>query len=249
MSFQYRQKSEKILADSSLFIISDIHANLPALEAVLKNIPDNAQIICAGDIVGYYTEPNEVCELLRRRGASCIRGNHDLYVLNLKSFDPGRDSMYRSTWTSEQLNRANREWLESLPDFLDFSVEKKAPDKSGAMLPYDSMLLRHGSLTDAEEYIYPDTQFRYEQIPGRSVLVLGHTHHPMLRRSGSSCIVNPGSIGQPRDRDPKASFASVDLMSGAIEFFRLEYDVAGYQKRLVASDVAPQAIDILSLTK
>lgn len=225
-----------------LYILSDIHSNLPALSAVLAAIPAGAKIACAGDIVGYYTEPNEVCELLRAHDVACILGNHDLYVLGRHSYDNSRENKYRTIWTRERLSSQNRLWLASLPTSLTLQVQHSSYKNR-------EIKIHHGSLFDVEEYIYPDTPFNSSQIENNNFMVLGHTHHPMIRRYGSAYLINPGSVGQPRDKNPDASYAVIDLYRHKVNLLRAKYDVFKYQEKLKQQHLIMPVIEMLSQRK
>jgi len=219
-------------------IISDIHANLPALEAVIEDAGAPDLWICAGDVVGYYSEPNEVCDRLRGLEARVIRGNHDGYVIGALQPDPAREPHYRTNWTVAALTPNNLEWLRALPSEDTVHV--------GEM----RVRVRHASPWDEETYIYPDSpRWQEIELPQREVLVLGHTHHPLRRRCGSGWVVNPGSVGQPRDRDPRAGYALLDASDGAITMRRVPYPVAAVQQQLRAQNWPTQMIAILSRTE
>ncbi|MCO4888768.1 metallophosphatase family protein [Cupriavidus sp. WGtm5] len=229
-----------------VYVLSDIHANLPALEAVLGSIDPSARILCAGDVVDYYADPNEVIALLQARGVDCIVGNHDLYALGELPYNAARESIYRVEWTRRALTNGNREWLSSLPVGIDYTVVKGSDGDSGEAI--ERVLLRHGDLFDPETYIYPDSDFDCSMLGEKTLAIFGHTHHPMVRRYGTSAILNPGSVGQPRDRNPAAAYAKVDLRTGQHMFVRACYDVASYQARLAGEGVVESMIDILSRT-
>jgi diadenosine tetraphosphatase ApaH/serine/threonine PP2A family protein phosphatase len=130
------------------------------------------------------------------------------------------------------------DWLESLPTELRVSFDAT------------SVILRHASPWDEETYLYPDSERVTEIALERwEVLVLGHTHWPMVRRAGGGQVVNPGSVGQPRDYNPKAAFAVLDSGSGSVVHHRVDYDVAGYALRLVQMGWEPGPVAILSREK
>lgn len=225
-------------------LISDVHANLPALEAALEAIEKShacAAVLCAGDVVGYYTEPNEVCQLLRERGVLCIRGNHDAYVLGMLPYPAQRESKYRVIWTRERLTEENTRWLAGLPTTV--TVEFAGP----ALWP--TIQVRHASCVDEETYLYPDTEITDAWAGEDRVQVLGHTHHAMVRelRPGR-LIVNPGSVGQPRDRQPGAAYAILDVRHGSVLHRRAVYDVQRYQQRLRNAGVEEDMLALLSRT-
>ena len=228
--------------NTPIYLISDLHSNLPALVAVLNEIPSEAIIVCAGDIVGYYLEPNEVCDLLQARSVLCIQGNHDKYVLGGLTYPINRESKYRIISTLQVLSSKNLRWLSELPDCLLLEFDQAS---EGSFLP-PTVQVVHGSPRNVEEYIYPDTPIDFLAKESVSYLVLGHTHHPMMRQAGARIVVNPGSVGQTRDKKPGASYASIDLLSGFINFYRASYPIFEYQKRLKDAKVDDSMINILS---
>lgn len=227
-----------------LALISDVHANLPALEAALaaiERVVAGAAVICAGDVVGYYMEPNEVCELLRERGVWCIRGNHDAYVLGLLPYPLQREATYRVVWTRERLTGENARWLAGLPTAVRVEVEGPAA--------WPAIEVRHASCLDEDTYLYPDTDITDAWAGDERVLVLGHTHHAMVREARPGrLIVNPGSVGQPRDRQPGAAYAILDAAHGSVLHRRAAYDVERYQQRLRCGGVREDMVALLSRT-
>ncbi len=218
-------------------LLADIHANLPALEAVMNDLPKVDLIVCLGDVVGYYADPNEVCELLQKYKVPTVRGNHDAYVAGTLTPNPARAGAYRTAWTREMLLPANLQWLQSLPVSLEFQWDKLQTQ------------LRHATPWDEEGYLYPDSE-RLKEINLRSnhFLALGHTHWPMLRQCGEGFVLNPGAVGQPRDCNPAAAYAILDCDSGKVDFRRVPYDVEALQRRLQEIGWEPATIAILSRT-
>lgn len=215
-------------------LISDIHANLAALDAVLADMPGTDLLLCAGDLVGYYAEPNQVCERVRQAGAICVRGNHDAYVVGALEPDASRREAYRTDWTRQELTAENRAWLTSLP------VEQ------GVTAGDLSIRVRHASPWDEETYLYPDSPRLDEIELGRDErLVVGHTHRPLVRPAGQGVIVNPGSVGQPRDWDPRPSYAILDVASRDIRVARVNYDYQAVQQRLAGLGWPETTIAIL----
>lgn len=189
-------------------IISDIHGNYTALMEVLKSLDAMGvkDIYCLGDIVGYYTQINECCDELRKRNVKCIIGNHDWYMIG-KSFCPRSNSVndclqYQKTIITEE----NLNWLSSLPVFRKVQ----------------GIFMVHGGWTDPiDEYIDPQKEY-FDRIEGK-YFMSGHTHVQIIKNFGDKVYCNPGSVGQPRDNDPKAAFATFDKE----EFFlhRVAYDI------------------------
>ena len=193
-------------------IISDIHANLPALKAVLEDLGDADFIVCAGDLVGYNPYPNEVVKIIKDMGIPCIRGNHDRAIIarDFSHFNP--IAVEACQWTLEHLSRESMAYLASLKDYIKLNLEGKR------------ISIHHGSPWDEDEYIYPDmvneSFLEYEES---DVLIMGHTHVPFVKKFSRGIILNPGSVGQPRDGDPRASFATID--GEEVRIHRVEYDI------------------------
>lgn len=189
-------------------LIADIHGNIAALDAVLNDMPPVDAIVCAGDVVGYNTYPNEVCVRLQQLGAHVVRGNHDCYVTGRAQFR-SLPSL-RVEWTRDNLRPENFEWLATLPAELRF-------DWGGR-----KMIVRHASPWDEETYLYPDSpRLDDVRLAADEILVLGHTHHPMIRSCGEGLLINPGSVGQPRDRDPRPSYMNLDIEARLVEHRRV----------------------------
>ena len=200
-------------------LVSDIHSNLAAFKAVLSDMPKVDEIICVGDLVGYGAEPNEVVNLARSKGIRSVMGNHDYAAVtrDVRGFnDRAADA---AIWTSNNLKKENLDYLAKLPTHLDLTVEKQ------------KVYLVHGSpRLPLTEYVFSDISNRdlAEIVKGvdADLIVLGHTHVPMERMIIGKTIVNPGGVGQPRDRDPRASYAVLRLNKDIkVEFRRVEYDV------------------------
>jgi len=219
-------------------VIADIHGNLPALEAVLGNMPPVDALFCAGDLTGYYPYPNEVCEWARTSGAFVVRGNHDAYVLGQLNPDPAKVAAYRTGWIRERMEARHLKWLRSLPVEIRFEWDGHR------------LTLRHASPWDEETYLYPDSPHlsRIRLEPGE-ILIVGHTHRPMVRQCGDGVLVNPGSVGQPRDWNPMAAYSLIDTETSSVTHHRVVYDVAGLQNRLAQMDWDPGSIAILSRSR
>lgn len=199
-----------------LALISDVHANAVALRAVLDDIDSEgvSTILSAGDVIGYYPYPNETLELFNDRGIISIAGNHDVAVLLV---DPSGMNPYASRgviWTARALNRESLEYLRGL-------------EKSRVMRIADiDIALYHGSPRDDEEYLYEEmAEEELLELCNADVLVLGHTHVPFVKRLDNGLIVNPGSVGQPRDGDPRASYSLLDTETMEVENRRITYDI------------------------
>ena len=197
-------------------VIADVHGNLPALEACLAWIDGEGvdAWVCAGDLVGYGPFPNECIERVAALpGLVCVAGNHDLIALGRLSDERcirlARDTL---AWTTGVLSPTSRAWLEALPLRASTGTVEVA----------------HGSLTDVQEYVRTPERAA-EQLaalgPEREVLILGHTHEPLEHRVEDRLLVNPGSVGQSRDRTALARAAVLDVAARSVVLRGVEYDV------------------------
>jgi diadenosine tetraphosphatase ApaH/serine/threonine PP2A family protein phosphatase len=226
-------------------ILSDIHANLEALEAVVAAAPpsDFDRLLVLGDIVGYGADPNAVVELVRGlKPHGIIRGNHDKVASGVESAEGfNQAARFAAMWTLESLTQENRDYLTALP---------MGP------LVIDDVEICHGSPDDEDEYVFEPVD-AIESLRGtqREVCFFGHTHVAIgywMSASAFDVIVpdpnddttlelvaerrymlNPGSVGQPRDGDPRAAFGVFDSEKRTVLFRRVPYDVAGAQGKIV----------------
>ncbi|MCL4306127.1 metallophosphoesterase family protein [bacterium] len=200
-----------------LGIISDIHGNLPALEAVIEDCERQglASIICLGDIVGYGASPNDCCELVREKCFACVMGNHDSALCGLTPMQ-FFNAYARSAieWSVNVMDDSHLNWLKGLP--LVHSVE--------------SVLCVHATPKDpgAWNYIHnPDEAIQHFDAmpPGRTAFI-GHSHIPAhFAGPENRRIINVGSVGQPRDRNPQASYVVFDTETGSFRWSRVSYDI------------------------
>jgi putative phosphoesterase len=210
--------------------ISDVHSNLEALEAVLDEV-GRLKVFCAGDIVGYGASPNEVVRILRDIGATCVVGNHDRAALDGDAGEFNPRAAVAAIWTSRQLTEESREFLGSLPTHLSAVVGGK------------KVYMTHGSPDDPMwEYVRPSTHSDlFDYYLGKvqaDVIALGHTHLAFQWRSESGGVVfNPGSVGQPRNGDRRASFAVLSVEGGEVrvEPRLVEYDAERAAKKILES--------------
>lgn len=191
-------------------VISDVHANLVALDAVLEDIDGPEEIVCAGDVIGYNPWPAECIERLRELEVPTISGNHDRMLTSGRDF--GANSMAQAgiRHARETCSEDELAWLEELP------VERTEFD--------GRLKLVHGHPDAPDRYTYPE-DFGPHLLGEEGVLVMGHTHVQGAEAYEEGIVMNPGSVGQPRDRDPRAAYAVVDLDSMDVELRRVEYDI------------------------
>ncbi len=207
-----------------LALLGDIHGNHLALEAVLNASKKHGveRLLITGDLVGYYFWPGKVLALLAPWTRDVVRGNHE-DMLSAARSDPvflaGVDSRYGTGLRSaiEQLGAQQLDQLCALPHPMEITA-------NGCKI-----LLCHGSPWDIDQYIYPDAEpelLNRCAVPGFDFVVLGHTHYPLVKNIGNSVVVNPGSVGQPRNRQAGASWAMLDTADRTIQHFLEPYDIA-----------------------
>ncbi len=197
-------------------IISDIHSNLPALEVVLEQIEKEGvdRILCAGDIVGYGPHPNEVIERLGKIEITSIKGNHDRAVLSHDSSNMNIQAQDAIWWTIENLKQEGQDYLSRLNAHQSFFWNGL------------KIAIFHGSPRNPDEYVpEEDADEGLLELAKCDFLVLGHTHVPFVKSLDQGTIVNPGSVGQPRDGDPRASLVIYDHRLRRFEVKRLAYDI------------------------
>jgi putative phosphoesterase len=197
-------------------LLSDPHANVLGLRAALAAIRDAGaeEIVCAGDAVGYYTSVNETIEELRRSGAHVVLGNHDAMLLGKLPASDALRTRYGLEHAAGVITADNLKWLGALPESLELRLGGVA------------FAVYHGSpWAPLVEYVYPDDRklARFAVLDA-DVVVLGHTHRPLLRQVGDVTVVNPGSCGLPRDKPTGAPFAIVDTDTRAVVLARASYD-------------------------
>ena len=235
-------------------IVADIHANLPAFEAVLADMGRVDALWCLGDLVGYGPDPNECIELLRRHNHLCVMGNHDMAAIGrLDTADFNSDAAFAARWTAAQLTERSRLYLSALPERI-------------AAEPFT---LVHGSpRSPIWEYITHEGRAapNFEQFETQGCLV-GHTHVPALyvqtapggqvlgRVPGpgdqvqvrqNRIIANPGGVGQPRDGDPRAAYAIYDSDTAILEWRRVDYPIQVTQQRMREFGLPSRLVDRLA---
>jgi predicted phosphodiesterase len=214
-------------------IIADVHSNLPALKVVLEDIKAQkcTHIVCLGDIVGYYIYPKECLDIIRGMNIPCVKGNHDDYCsseMSMDAFNPrAAEVVY---WTRDQLTEDDCQWLQSLPltiivsGFTLVHATLDGPQRWGYVFD---------KLAAASHFVYQTTQvcfFGHTHIPVafiRDTAVRGGTFSSFKVERDKKYFVNVGSVGQPRDNNPKAAYVTYDMDKQMIELRRLDYPIPG----------------------
>ena len=237
-------------------VLADIHSNLEALEAVLERISGlhATGIVCLGDIVGYNANPNECIDLIKSSNITCVAGNHD--VVACEREPPARFNQLARIaieWTREQLTDVNRQFLMKLPR------QQQVHD----------LMTFHGYIHDTDRYLFDanDARNNFQLLKGLAgdpwLGFFGHTHvrtvfsdengateaGPALEVSLSPAnryLINPGSVGQPRDLAPRASFLIYDADGSRITFHRVEYDIQTCQEKILRAGLPPRLAERLA---
>jgi predicted phosphodiesterase len=234
-------------------VISDIHGNLEALEAVLGDVPEEVETIyCLGDVIGYGANPDECCDVVRSLRMPTISGNHDLAVTDLETdlnwFNPTAAAAV--LWTRNHLSEENAIFLRTRP----------------RMMRTEEALFVHGSVRDPDEYIintisaYDNLAMLKSEYPDVPICYFGHTHvkavapspngamlggHTLDLHSGGPYLVNPGSVGQPRDGDTFASYVIADGERVTYRF--VEYDIRKAQAKIRTAGLPDMLADRLAV--
>jgi putative phosphoesterase len=197
-------------------VLSDIHSNWVALQAVLADLPD-VDVVCAGDVVGYNPWPGECVDAMVERDVPTVIGNHDRAVATETPFAFNSMAEAGVEHSRGELGDGQLDWLRSLPD------ERLVCD--------GRVRIVHGHPDDPDRYTYPD-DFGPDLLDDEDVLVMGHTHVQHHEVYEEGVVMNPGSVGQPRDGDERAAYAILDLDALAVEERRVTYDVPTVQQAI-----------------
>lgn len=217
-------------------LISDIHANYFFLKELLDFVKEEKveAIYCLGDLVGYYDQPNEVIELIREQSIYCIKGNHDKYLLGELTYDDdNREALYRTRSQKKILAEDNFNFLKNLSDELILKVNDK------------KIYMTHSFPGNCEKYLYQLNQLDRALSSKYDYYFYGHTHIPMISYYYGTCVVNPGSVGQPRDHTQKPSYAIIDFLEDRVELKKIQIDLAYYSAHLKKLDFDEKVISIL----
>ena len=240
--------------DKKFAILGDIHANLDALKVVLDDCRSQGvtDFLCTGDVVGYNANPCECLKIIRDLGCPVVMGNHDHYVSsrqNLEDFNPHAAAVIE--WTRRQLTVEDIYWLRALP-FVKTTM---------------GITLVHATMDNPEAFGYVFDHLQAEAHFSHQVTPLcfhGHTHCPMIYEKqigavyridaqdfkmpiGRKYFINVGSVGQPRDGDPRAAYALYDPKAREVTFRRLEYDVEAAQQRILAAGLPTRLAERLAI--
>jgi diadenosine tetraphosphatase ApaH/serine/threonine PP2A family protein phosphatase len=237
-------------------IFSDIHSNIEALSVFREDVKQQGvdKMICLGDVIGYGANPNECCEIVRDLAEVTLLGNHDTATLGLMSTEYYYESAQLAIdWTRSELKRENLEWLASCP-YSTVVPEADAGFFHGApFLPsnfYYVITNQHAQTLGSQDF--------FEKL--RNVTFIGHAHMTRMfefsadkavefhgdhlpnggEANGSKFVINVGSVGQPRDRDPRGCYVVFDSEKRSVEFRRFEYDIKTAANKIMATPLDPE---------
>lgn len=236
-------------------VIADIHANLEAFEVVLADTREQkcTHYCCVGDVVGYNANPKECLDVVRDMDMPCVKGNHDEYCSSeddLEGFNP--HAALAVQWTRKQLSDDDRKWLRDLKyvrlvaSFSMVHATLDGPQRWGYV--FDRLMA-------AASFSYQNTSvcfFGHTHVPVafvRDEVVRGGTYSKFKVEPGKKYFVNVGSVGQPRDGNPKAAYVIYDLDEGTIEIRRLDYDIPKAQKKILAAGLPTRLAERLTVGK
>lgn len=227
-------------------ILGDIHGNLVAFKTVLQDLEKKGgfdRIWCLGDIVGYGPEPHECIELLQQYDHACVAGNHDWAAIGrIDTVDFNEEAAMANQWTAQQLTDEDKIYLKSLP----------------LVISEENFSLAHGSPREPIwEYLFSTNAARDNlEFFSTTFCLVGHSHIPLvfehiddsvtlhqlkdkacLKLETNRLIINAGSVGQPRDNDPRASYALYDSNEGVIQHYRIEYDIEATQEKMLQENL------------
>jgi predicted phosphodiesterase len=240
-------------------VISDIHSNKEALGAILSRVRRKPwdKAVFLGDLVGYGANPNQAVDMVRSlKPLVAIRGNHDKVCSGIEDGEMfNRIALEAAMWTRKKLTRSNLQWLKSLPE--------------GPVVVDDAFAISHGTPVDEDAYIFGEIEalnvFRLTDYP---ICFFGHSHFPVIfalspdaittiltaaptfrfrLKDGVRYLINPGSVGQPRDGNPLASFALYDSDSRVVTIHRIEYQVSATQTKIMKAGLPRPLADRLSI--
>jgi predicted phosphodiesterase len=240
-------------------ILSDIHSNQEALDAVMTHVRRKRwdKAVCLGDVVGYAANPNQAVDQVRRlKPMAAIRGNHDKVCSGVEDGEMFNRIAYEAAmWTRKKLTRTNLKWLKALPE--------------GPRVVDGAFAISHGTPLDEDAYIFGEIEalnvFRQTDFP---VCFFGHSHFPVVfalsdeaiftlltigpsfrvkLHEGMRYLINPGSVGQPRDGNPMASYAIYDAKKRVVTIYRVSYKLASAQDKIVKAGLPRPLADRLAI--
>jgi putative phosphoesterase len=222
-----------------IVLLSDIHSNSFYLSQLEENIKKEKadMIFFLGDAIGYYDNPNYVLDWLQKIDANCIKGNHEKYFLDEINYDKNQEKIYRVKENKKDITSSNRNFVKSWSDTLSMKIANK------------NFLFVHSDINSSEKHIYDVSSIDKELLIQYDFFIFGHTHIPLIQYHYGCCIINPGSIGQPRDYTQQSSYVVLNLNSLDITLKKTFVDVNSFCNSLNKKMYDKKVIDILKRKK
>lgn len=235
--------------------ISDIHSNVQALEAVMAKVDalEVDMIACAGDVIGYNANPRECCQLVQKTVTHAVIGNHDYAVMNKDTDGMNKvNAEPAALWTIGQLPEECLDYLKTLglesrfaADGVRIAMFHGSP-RAGSINGKPRTIVEYVGEKNARYHCGIEIGEILVQKADCDILILGHTHRPFIQRLDSGLVVNPGSVGQPRDGNPRASFAIIDTETMNADIIRIPYDIDAAASAIRRSGLQPRAAESLA---
>ena len=218
-----------------IVVIADIHSNIFYFKEILKRIDEEKpdKVYCLGDLVGYYDDPNGVINLVREKGIISVKGNHEKYLLTEMNYDTENESIYRIREQLSLISKDNINYLKTLPDYIDLEIRGK------------KICLTHSLPNDTHTYLYNPENLQKKFLINFDYYFYGHTHLPLISYQYGVCVINPGSVGQPRDYTRKPSFSIVDFYNEKISIKKVKVSFDNYISMLKEQNYDKRVIDVL----
>ena len=219
-----------------IVFLSDIHSNWNYLSQIKSSIENEYadKIFFLGDAIGYYDEPNKVLDYLREINAICVKGNHENYLLGELSYKKeALEEIYKVEYNKKLISSQNISFIKSWNQVIDIKINDKR------------FLLLHADIDDKEKHIYQVDQIDKKILEKYDYYVYGHTHLPLIQYSYGCCILNPGSIGQPRDYTTMPSYIVLNLESNEITIKKIDIKNREYIEKLNKKKFDKKVLNIL----
>ena len=204
-------------------VLSDIHGNKVALIKALEILVNCDMTVCLGDLIGYYPEMNEVCNMVRQREIYTIRGNHEAMFIGALPCVETNWKSYRFDHAEKTISSNNLNWLCSLPSEFRYKIDNKI------------LIFRHASLDDETSYLFEKSEeLANVNLNKNEILFVGHTHRRMKAQADNGQVINPGSVGLPRGEMGRGSVAIYDTVADSVDFIDIKIDVSELTSILIA---------------
>ncbi|WP_148789762.1 metallophosphoesterase family protein [Campylobacter concisus] len=220
-------------------LISDVHSNFLYLQKVLEHIDScgATQVYCLGDLIGYYDEPNQVIDVIRKRNITCIKGNHEKYLLGDLEYNSDKEIIYGFKKQKQEITKDNFNFLKTLKDEIVLEISNK------------KIYMTHSLPGNIESYLYDIGMIDSNFLKYCDYYCFGHTHIPSILYKNGTCVINPGSVGQPRDYTKQSSYAIIDFQKNNVLIQKVDQDYEFFSKKMICCGYHSSLIKILKRDK